>query len=572
MRGVRQLASGLTVLGIAGVMMGSPMVASGRGGGVAAESPDQTPAGPSGSYTPTGTIVADSGFRPDANGFSFENYGGNPSPSGDLNAASMERLFGGGVCESGTGDGCVLVPQARAKMEEFNESIRGGHCYGFALTAERFFANRLRPPDFGASTVPQLMAGANVPLQRKLAENWAVQLLPEVQKTRYTVEGPDPNDLLNKLAQGLAKGTQYTLIFFKRDNSGGHAVTPYAVEDNGGGLYHVLIYDNNYPGVTRAFNFDTNAHSWSYSGSPNPADAEGLYEGDVKSGTIALDSLSPARLPAPCTFCPPPARPSPSSPRSLDEVSLQGDTSNEAHLVLTDPQGRRTGVVKGVLRRQIPGVSVVVPTSDKDWRGRQDPTYRFPARSDLRLTVDGSALSADTTTELKLVGPGGFLSVSNIRLRPGERDSARFLGNGRSISYFTHRAESPSVGAGYVSGQNAYVFSAAALGTLTGGTQVRIAINASKRRLQLDLPGNQANARLAVGFQRYTRAGYTNSFGPKAFTLPTGFLAHLYYAGYRGRRVAVTVTPPGGRARLASLNQRPPRAAAARVRQGLSHP
>ena len=43
----------------------------------------------------------------------------------------------------------------------------------------------------------------------------------------------------------------YTFGFYKRDGTGGHATTPYAVEDKGGGQFAVLMYDNNYPLVTR---------------------------------------------------------------------------------------------------------------------------------------------------------------------------------------------------------------------------------------------------------------------------------------------------------------------------------
>ncbi|MCW3039055.1 MAG: hypothetical protein JWM31_960, partial [Solirubrobacterales bacterium] len=59
-------------------------------------------AGNAESYTPTGDIVADSGFRPDVDGFGFENYGNDAGPV-NLRAANVEHLFGDQVCAIGTG-------------------------------------------------------------------------------------------------------------------------------------------------------------------------------------------------------------------------------------------------------------------------------------------------------------------------------------------------------------------------------------------------------------------------------------------------------------------------------------
>ena len=59
-------------------------------------------AGSAQSYVPTGTIVADSGFRPGRDGFAFENYGNDAGPV-NLTPANVEDLFGAQVCQTGTG-------------------------------------------------------------------------------------------------------------------------------------------------------------------------------------------------------------------------------------------------------------------------------------------------------------------------------------------------------------------------------------------------------------------------------------------------------------------------------------
>lgn len=69
-----------------------------------------------------GTIVADSGFRPVPNGFSFQNYGDEEGYA-NLDATDMQRLFGPAVCTAGKGAKCVLTPLARLWMEEENLSL-----------------------------------------------------------------------------------------------------------------------------------------------------------------------------------------------------------------------------------------------------------------------------------------------------------------------------------------------------------------------------------------------------------------------------------------------------------------
>ena len=67
------------------------------------------------SYTPTGKIIADDGFRPWVNGFGFENYGNDAGPQ-NMTAKQVEDLFGSQVCARGTGTSCRLTPIAQQWM------------------------------------------------------------------------------------------------------------------------------------------------------------------------------------------------------------------------------------------------------------------------------------------------------------------------------------------------------------------------------------------------------------------------------------------------------------------------
>src|SRR5690349_12531751 len=71
-------------------------------------------------YVPEGEIVADSGFRPEVDGFALENYGNDVGPI-NMQPQNMEELFGEQVCVSGSGKDCALAPAALEWMENQNE-------------------------------------------------------------------------------------------------------------------------------------------------------------------------------------------------------------------------------------------------------------------------------------------------------------------------------------------------------------------------------------------------------------------------------------------------------------------
>ncbi|MBI4675175.1 MAG: hypothetical protein HY741_26335 [Chloroflexi bacterium] len=93
---------------------------------------------------PSGEIVADLGFRPEANGFPFENYGSD-KPYTNLTPDEMRRLFGDAqVCASTEGGQCILHPQVEQMMKQWNDGMAGGHCYGFSVAALRLYTNEIR--------------------------------------------------------------------------------------------------------------------------------------------------------------------------------------------------------------------------------------------------------------------------------------------------------------------------------------------------------------------------------------------------------------------------------------------
>src|SRR5580658_10001861 len=142
-------------------------------------------------YTPTGKIIATDGFDPAKDGFDVENYGNllpvapgidqsvvNTAPA-ELTPEIMKQMFGNAVCADSQ---CDLTPEAEAWMNQQDQAMAAGHCYGFSDAAAQFFFGNASTSTFGAATVPQLNVLGNTSLQSFIAENWAYQDLPSVQE------------------------------------------------------------------------------------------------------------------------------------------------------------------------------------------------------------------------------------------------------------------------------------------------------------------------------------------------------------------------------------------------------
>lgn len=456
-------------------------------------------AGESDSYEPSGEIIADSGFRPGTDGFGFENYGNDVEPE-NLTTAEVHSLFGDQVCVGGDGESCRLIPPAQRWLENENARMDGGHCMGMSVAAIRMFIDKLSPSDFGASTTSALEIQENTDLQSSIAEHWVYQDLPRIQAR--TVNGT-PTAVLDRLIDALNSGKEdYTIGIFKADGSGGHAITPFAVEDQGDGAYAVLAYDNNFPGVVRALSVDANEDTWRYVGGTNPKDLGQVYEGDASSKSMMLLPTSPGEQEQPCPFCAgeeagegeelgstlPKAK-------QYTEVTLSGSPTNHPHLVLEDDQERRTGIVDGKLLQEIPGVKVVQGLSVRNWDSAPEPRFQVPAGRDITMTIDGTHLKRKAKANIDIVGNGLVIAIDEIVQKPGQQDVVSISGGGYGLYYVPGGTDdvTPELYAGVEDGDDSYTFAAAAAGLKPGST-VGLLVDRESKTVVLDGDGSKSAA------------------------------------------------------------------------------
>lgn len=468
-------------------------------------------------YQPTGKIVADSGFRPETDGFSFINTGndiianidGELAQTGEtwqnLTPADMAEIFGDQVCIDGTsGEECKLIPVAEKWMAKENEGMDGGHCMGFSVASLRIFAGKLKAADYGGEQTAAIPIEENAELQRLISKSFIYQTLDVVNEN--AVSGT-PKEVLDAIITSIKDGKDYyTLGFYKADGSGGHAVTPLAVEDNGGGNFTLLVYDNNYPGVTRPFEFDTNADTYSYVGSSNPEVAEDVYEGAADTPQMRLMPTLVADGQQPCSFCDgellaeegevgaaggsvgSKLGTAPSKEEAYNELSLVGPVENHPHLVLTNDKDQVTGIYEGKVRQEIEGVEMVFDYGqDEEYGAVPEPSFKIKPGTDFSILVDGSALEKRSKNNtINYSGGGLVVEIDEINVAPGQIDILTFADNyGFYYASDSKSISSPLFFAGVYDGDVSYTFGAAAVG-LKKGSSVGLFIDQEDGTVDLD--------------------------------------------------------------------------------------
>jgi hypothetical protein len=494
------------------------------------------------SEAPAGPVQSgDLGFRPAANGFKFENYTDKAGSSAveNLTAVEMRRLFGDGVCASLQGDACTLAPQAKQWMDEINKGMSAGHCEGMAVMSKLFFAKKLSPSDFGAEDASKLDLEGNSKLQREIAFWWATQATSPTAPARMATMKLTPVQIADQLGQAFKAGPgneTYTIAFFKKDMTGGHAVTPYAVVPEGERTVKIMVYDNNYPGAERAIVIDRVANTWRYNGAQNPNEPGAEYAGDATSNTLGFTPSSVRAKQQECTFCGSikPGAPAPEGPRQLQH-------NGEGNVVVRDGAGHETGVKDGKVVSDIPGSEATPTTSGgpEYWKYKHDPIFKLPGSGALTVTLDGSTASSKSKSDVAMVGPGYVLAVDAVDLAPGQKDTITFSADNTEITYKTSALETPVIVLGAQLDGADYLFLIRAHGTASG-VQVDIKMDLANGKLRMTFNGAQAQGGYDVEVHRIDDAG-EQVFTHAGNNESDGDVIYLDYAQWMGQGSAMTI-------------------------------
>jgi hypothetical protein len=388
--------------------------------------------------------------------------------------------------------------------------------------------------------VPELQIAGNEPLQREIGYWWATQA---TQPARSGIVAQTPsgvvNTLMTALAAGPAGGDQYAVGIYKRDRTGGHAITPYAVEDRGDGVYWIMVYDNNYPGAARAIEVNTTTDTWTYSGSTNPAEAADTYEGDAETKTLELAPIGPRLGQQECPFCDAPAvahgggarlslLPQAAAPQ-YNEVWLEG----HADLLITDSEGHQIGFKNGTFVNEIPnaksngnkfGVNV--------WDVDSEPVYYIPTNIDFSISIDGSRLTEPMSSTVTMIGPGYALEVSDILLEPGQADTLDVSPDGSLLSYRTDSGETPFMTVAIETDAADYLFGVYGE-EMAPGEALNLALDTKEGWLSIDSIDNTAPGSYSLEVAKYDDQG-EQIFGAEQIALEPNDVVYVDYLKWPG--------------------------------------
>lgn len=498
-----------------------------------------------------GAMVADLGFRPDVNGFKFENYGGDPTRL-NLTPADVQRMFGDAVCASKANGDCILVPPGQQWMDAMNQGMAGGHCEGFAALSLILYLQKEAPTQFGAGRTFDLSIDGNAALQREIAYYFATQATIPTRDNE--IKGKAPTAILDLLVAAFTQNGgptfSYTMGIYQPGFKGGHAITPYAVQDMGNGVFDVLVYDNNYPSIERRVHIDRNADTWVYIASTNPNEPASEYRGDATTQTLTITATAPRLATQLCPFCEGGGSTVGGS-KALAPAQLynqiwleQGDAQDAANLLLTTPAGKRTGYVGNKLINEIPGVQFQSIRSGDLWKDDAEPVYLVPVGTDFTITVDGSHVTAPITASVTMIGPGYDLAVDEIHLAPGQKDTIHFAADGKTLTYQTTATESPIIGLGFETPAADYAFALKGVDIERGASMI-IQLDRDKGRLSLDTKGNKQAGTYGLLMNRIDAKG-EETFGHEGIPLGAQDIAYIDYSAWKGDGTPLTVDIDAG--------------------------
>ncbi len=489
------------------------------------------PSGGAGVKASLGGGSSGGAFTPTTKGFKFQNYGGDANYE-NLTPTEIRRMFGDTVCAELDGDSCVLTPPAERWMVEQNKGMSGGHCEGMASVALLMQLGKLAPKDFGGDSTFALEIDGNKKLQHEIAYWFVTQGVAPMDAAGNVKM--TPTEVIDKLTEAFTSNKEsYTLGFYKRDMTGGHATTPYGVLDKGNGITWILHYDNNYPGEERHIEIDRGKNTWTYVTASDPSQAAENYDGNADTKTLGLSPTSVRIGKLDCPFCgdinPDPA--------AATKGSRLIETEGDAKLLITDDTGKRIGHADGKIVNEIAGAEVVPLKSTASRRNTGEPIYDVPSGHKLTVTLDGSSLSAKESNDVMLTGPGYTMGVYDVDLAPGEKDTIEVSPNWGEISYKTDQDETPVIEIGVEEAGADWSFEIHAGGE-TGGQRVDLALDAKKGTFSVEASAKDGTATYEVEIHRVDDHG-EQVFKHKGVSSGAKDRFTFHYADWKGKGQAM---------------------------------
>ena len=247
-------------------------------------------------------VYAHGRFNPSVNGFGFANMG---DASFDLFPKELIASEFGieSVCFVLDGE-CVSLNPFGIYLTQMILPHDGGNglCNGYSVAATMLatqsefsvFEGKTAPSDYNHRAQSAIELNFN-DVRQLVAAKHIGQFGVDASRFEETVcPSLRPTDVINMVAEGFNTADPIALIGIYNDIAG-HAVTPYALSDEGGNVQRIYVYDNNYPSDMNRYievNTAPGAETWRYVGSINANAPDTVYSGFELENPMCPQPLS----------------------------------------------------------------------------------------------------------------------------------------------------------------------------------------------------------------------------------------------------------------------------------------
>ena len=249
-------------------------------------------------------VTASLDYKPESDGFSFENFGGGEAPAA-LTVNMVRRLYGDHqVCSEVVDNKCTPFPVVLQLISQANRSMAAGLCEGFAVLTLRLANDANKISEYQSVTDVAELAKDDPRLLSEIAYWYTTQFAFEVAEEAEKFLSMTPAEIAETLSEDFSRSETgssvgYTLGLYS--DAGGHAVTPYKVDQITDKQWRIYIYDSNHPSQERWI--DIEDERWSYNlAALNPQDTSSGWSGST--GTMELTPMTSRKGPFTCPFCP----------------------------------------------------------------------------------------------------------------------------------------------------------------------------------------------------------------------------------------------------------------------------
>lgn len=475
------------------------------------------------------SFVADASFLADfaaaIDGFGFQNYGSR-FPEGDLTIAEVRQMFGDQVCAGIQRDTCVPSPAALLWIETMNGYMAHGHCAGFTVLGARIYQGQVAPVSLAPNAATTFEIAQIATVMRQIAKNWSYQVTREILDA--TVRGT-PAEIVGALLQ-LEQPVDLGIL---RRQGGGHSLLAFGVLPQGRGIYHILTYDSNWPGIETWVEVDTVANTWQYDMAGPAADQMGsqVWEGDAQTRSLFFIPLTAYDRPVSCPFC-----------KGLPQVAggslhsaAPGRAAPDAYIVfalgqtflqLTNAQGQQLSYTAGQWINDIPGAEML-PL--KGVLAGQGVAFLIPP--DSNYTVNVESPTSGRPAQLGLLGDRFALVAQNLRLAAGQRGQMSISIAERRAVWTSDGDASPTLKLMLERPEASWLFSLDGI-HVQAGQAVTLGLSQDGKQLSIDA-ARLADQTMRLAAARVDGQGQVGLFASADLTLPGGSAGRADLSNWR---------------------------------------